>query len=358
MTLVKFPHKVGFYQTLKRRVDSHLAQTQLHHQGDGKLFIKSAIIFTGYIACYIALVFFCTNIWSVLLIGFLVSQFYVMIGFNIQHDANHNSYSKYPLLNKIFGFSLDFLGASSELWRQAHNLLHHTYTNIDDVDADMETLSLLRLNPHQEWKPWHRFQHLYFMFIYGILSFYWIYLSDFQKLVTKKIGNYKLSKISLHKLSLLISFKVIYIFYSVVLPCFFHPVLHVLIANFVILAMTGFNLSIVFNLAHITEKNQFPLYDQDFCAEDEWAIHQIKTTANFAMDNILWTWYLGGLNYQIEHHIFPRISHVHYPKISAIVEQTCQDFNLEYVKYPSFSSAIARHIGHLKNLGKPELAKL
>jgi linoleoyl-CoA desaturase len=352
MTLVKFPHKVGFYQTLKKRVDIHLAKTGLHHQGNSELFIKSAIILTGYISCYIALVFFTSNIWSALLIGFLLSQFYVMIGFNIQHDANHNSYSKYPLINKIFGFSLDLLGASSELWRQAHNFLHHTYTNIDNIDSDMETFSLLRLNPHQERKPWHRFQHLYFIFIYSLLSFHWIYLSDFQKLITGKIGNYKLSKISFNKVFLLITFKIIYIFYSLILPCFVYPISYVLIANFLILALAGFNLSIVFNLAHITENNEFPLYNDKYCIQDEWAIHQIKTTANFAINNSFLTWYLGGLNYQIEHHIFPRISHIHYPKISKIVEQTCQEFNLEYFHYPTIQSAIAGHIQHLKNLNK------
>lgn len=355
MTLAKFPQKTGFYKTLKLRVDEYFAQEKLHYHGNWQIFLKTGIILTGYITCYISLVFFTHNIWAALFIGFLLSQFYVMIGFNIQHDANHNSYSKHSWLNKLGSLSLDFVGGSSELWKQAHNFLHHTYTNIDNIDADMETLSLLRLNPHQEWKPWHRFQHLYFVFVYAILLFYWIYLSDFQKLISGKIGDYKLPNLGYKRLTILFSFKAFYIFYALILPCFFHPIYHVIIANLLILGMVGFNLSIIFNLAHIMNKNEFPITQGQYL-QDEWAIHQVKTTANFATNNWFLTWYLGGLNFQIEHHIFPRMSHIHYPNIHHIVKKTCEEFNIDYINYGTIGEAVIEHINYLQMLGKSELA--
>lgn len=354
MTLAKFPQKTGFYKTLKLRVDEYFSQEKLHYHGNWQIFLKTGIVLTGYIICYISLVFFTHNIWTALLIGFLLSQFYVMIGFNIQHDANHNSYSNHSWLNKLGSLSLDFVGGSSVLWKQAHNFLHHTYTNVDNIDADMETLSLLRLNPHQEWKPWHRFQHLYFVFVYAILLFYWIYLSDFQKLITGKIGDYKLPNLGYKRLTVLFSFKAFYIFYALILPCFFHPIFHVIIANLLILGMVGFNLSIIFNLAHIMNENEFPILEGQYL-QDEWAIHQVKTTANFATNNWFLTWYLGGLNFQIEHHIFPRMSHIHYPNIHRIVKKTCQEFNIDYINYGTIWQAVIEHINYLQKLGKSQL---
>jgi linoleoyl-CoA desaturase len=117
--------------------------------------------------------------------------------------------------------------------------------------------------------------------------------------------------------------------------------------------VTGLVISIVFQLAHTVEHTHFPMPDEDTGRmEDEWAIHQLKTTANFAPRNKLISWYVGGLNFQVEHHLFPKISHVHYPQISRIIKQTCQEFGVPYIEYPKMRYAVASHIAFLKEMGR------
>ncbi|HRF18380.1 MAG TPA: fatty acid desaturase, partial [Chitinophagaceae bacterium] len=111
--------------------------------------------------------------------------------------------------------------------------------------------------------------------------------------------------------------------------------------------------SIVFQLAHTVEHTHFPQANPEtHKMEDEWAIHQLKTTANFATSNKLISWWVGGLNFQIEHHLFPKISHVHYPAISKIIKKACKDFNIPYIEYPKMRLAVASHVSHLKNLSR------
>ena len=90
--------------------------------------------------------------------------------------------------------------------------------------------------------------------------------------------------------------------------------------------------------------------------KNTWAIHQLKTTVNFGAKSKIINWYTGGLNHQVEHHIFPHISHIHYGKISKIVRDTAKEFNLPYKEYKTTRKAIAAHFKFLKEMGrKPAL---
>ena len=141
-----------------------------------------------------------------------------------------------------------------------------------------------------------------------------------------------------------------------ILPMFFHPILHVLIFFLVVHLVLGFTMTTVFQLAHIVEDNSFPRPDGATGEVDnEWAIHQVETTANFAPKNRWAAWYLGGLNFQIEHHLFPQICHIHYPAISGIVRETCREFEVAYVSYPTFSQAVKAHFRALKHLGSEQV---
>ncbi|WP_017711555.1 fatty acid desaturase family protein [Prochlorothrix hollandica] len=314
---------------------------------------KAAIILGGYIASYVALVFFCSNLWLAIALGFVLSQFYVMVGFGIQHDGTHESFSRHKWVNRLAGMGLDFLGASSTMWKYRHNFVHHTYTNIAHVDDDLETLNILRLSPHHDWKPWHRFQHLYCFLVYGILAVFWIYVSDFQKLQSGKLGKYNIPDFSVADKVVLFGGRILFISYSMILPSFFHPFWQVVVANALILMVVGINLSLVFNLAHVTGDNEYP-QPENGEIENEWAIHQVVTAANFAAHNPWVSWYTGGLNCQIEHHLFPTICHIHYPRLCKIVEQTCGEFGVPYVSYPTVMEALACHLQFLKDLGQPD----
>lgn len=352
MQKISFPNRAGFHQVLKKRVDTYFKDNHLSKAGNWQMFLKTAVILAWLAVSYVLLVFFSTSFIMAVISAFAVAQAFVLVGFNIMHDGNHGSYSKNKKINQIMGFTMDLIGASSMLWKQKHNILHHTYTNIDELDDDIHSNGMLRLSPEQKWRPWHRFQHLYAFPLYSLLSLSWMPYTDFKKFFTGRIGEYKIPRPSVSEATLFFLTKIFYFGYMLILPMFFHPILHVIIAFVGIHMVLGFTLSIVFQLAHTIDGNTFPKPDAETGSiENEWAIHQVETTANFAPKNKLAYWYLGGLNFQIEHHLFAKICHVHYPAISKIVKETCKEFSIPYVSYPSVRSAIAVHYRFLKQLG-------
>jgi linoleoyl-CoA desaturase len=114
----------------------------------------------------------------------------------------------------------------------------------------------------------------------------------------------------------------------------------------------GLFISVVFQMAHMVEATQFPEPNESSNKiEREWAIHQVETTANFATRSKIVSWLLGGLNFQVEHHLFPRISHVHYPKINILVKETCAEYNVNYSEYATVAKAFRSHLVHIKRMG-------
>ena len=349
---ITFRPGAGFRSVLTERVDEYFQAAGVPRTGDWRMFLKTAIILAWLAVSYVLLVFFSTSLIAAVISAFALAQGLALLGFNVMHDGAHDSYSGSKKVNWWMGFTLDLAGGSHMLWRQKHNFLHHTYTNIEELDDDLHTHGLLRLSPQQTWRPWHRFQHLYAFPVYSLLTLSWLNFNDFQKLFSGRIGHYKLRKPKTSDISLFFLTKMFYIGYALGLPLLFHPVLKVLIAFLAIHLILGFTLSIVFQLAHTVAGNTFPTPTADTATiENEWAIHEVETTANFAPGNKLVTWYLGGLNFQIEHHLFTRICHVHYPAISGIVEKTCQDFGIPYVTYPTLYSAFAAHYRFLRVMG-------
>ncbi len=329
MRKISFAIRGQFARTLQIRVEQYFAERGLSKFGDWRMLLKTAIILTWIVASYVLLVFFSNSLVIAAITACAVSQGFVLIGFNIMHDGNHGSYSKSKNINRVMGFTLDLIGGSSLLWRQKHNILHHTYTNIDELDDDLHTAGLLRLSPNQKWRPWHHFQYLYAFPLYSLLTLSWVTYSDFREFFGGRIGVYDFRRITVSDAILFFLTKLFYFGYTIALPLFFHPFLHVLVTFVVIHLVLGFTLSIIFQLAHTLEGNTFPSPDAATGRIDnEWAIHQVETTANFARQNKIVTWYLGGLNFQIEHHLFPKICHIHYPEISRIVEETCRAFSV------------------------------
>jgi linoleoyl-CoA desaturase len=353
MRKVSFPVRGEFNKTLKGRVDRYFAERGLSKTGNWRMLLKTAIILAALAISYVLLVFFSASLLMAVITAFVISQIVVLVGFNIMHDSNHGSYSKSKWLNRLMGFTMDLIGGSHTLWRQKHNILHHTYTNIDELDDDLKSAGLLRMSPDQKLRPWHRFQHLYAFPVYSLLTLSWVTYSDFKKFFSGRIGSYRLRKMSASEGAVFFLTKFFYFVYMIGIPLLFHPVMHVLIAFVVIHLVVGLTFSVIFQLAHTLEGNTFPIPDHETGGIDnEWAIHQVETTANFAPSNRLAAWYLGGLNFQIEHHLFPEICHMHYPQISKIVKETCRDFSIAYVSYPTVRSAIAGHFRFLRTLGR------
>jgi linoleoyl-CoA desaturase len=257
------------------------------------------------------------------------------------------------------GFTLELIGGSHVRWRQKHNILHHTYTNIHECDADLHTAGLFRLSPEQPWHAWHRWQHLYAWPLYSVLTLSWVLYGDVRTFVSGHIGPHPMPRQTRVEACLFVVTKLWYVGYMLVLPACFHPVLHVLIAFVVMHGLFGFTLSLVFQLAHIVEHTTFPIPEAHTGRmAHTWAVHEVETTANFAPTNAFARWYLGGLNFQIEHHLFASICHIHYPAISTIVRQTCDEFAIPYVCYPTVWSAVVGHYRWLKTLGSRRMPPL
>ena len=347
--------KDSFHAELKRRIQDYFQEEGISTTGNYKLYTKAIILTLGLLLLYIHLVFFTPQSALLALLECAVlGVITAAIGFNISHDGSHGSFSKVKKVNEMAGLFLNILGANEFMWNSKHNVIHHAYTNIDGIDDDLDAGPLLRLCETQKLRSFHRFQHFYFWAAYSLLFFFWIFFSDYQKYFTKRIGSMPLKKMKVSDHIEFWGYKVLHLVFFAALPIYTVGLLPWALGFLVYGLVAGFVMSIVFQLAHTVRETQFPVAEATTNKmEDEWAIHQLKTTTNFATNNKLVTWFSGGLNFQVEHHLFPKISHVHYPAISKIVAQACMDFNIPYHNIPGMRLAVVSHVSHLKQLSRP-----
>ncbi|MDO9373756.1 MAG: acyl-CoA desaturase [Ferruginibacter sp.] len=349
-----------FYQSLKSSVDQYFISNRIKKTGDWRLYTKTITLIGAAIGLYLTLMFVNLPGLAALAICGILGYTFACIGFSVMHDANHGSYSTKPWLNDLLGLSANALGASSYFWKQKHNIIHHTYTNVDGIDDDIAKSPIIRQCESQKWVPAHRIQHLYLLPIYALSSIFWIFFMDFTKYFTRKIYTTEAWKMTRKNHFIFWGTKISFFTFYVFLPIMVWGFGSWLAGFFVLHAVMGLTLSLVFQLAHVVENTEFEniALDETKHIDSAWAEHELRTTANFAMGNKVISWFVGGLNYQIEHHLFPRVSHVHYPAISKLVMEKCKEFNLPYNKYDTMSEALASHFRVMKMLGqKPALAQ-
>lgn len=348
-----------FFKTLRKRVNAYFKDNGIEKTANTAMKIKTAFMLLLYFVPYTLLMTKVVPAENTLL---FISMWVVMgfgiggIGLAIMHDANHGSYSKNATVNKILGGTLNAAGGWPMNWKIQHNVLHHTYTNIADMDEDIDTGFIMRFSPHQPYHKFQRFQAFYAWLFYGIMTFYWVIAKDFIQLAQfNKKDLYKGQGITFGKaLFQIIVFKILYYAFILVAPLMVLKISfgYWFLSFFIMHFIAGMILALVFQPAHVVLETEFPLPDESGSVENTWAIHQMKTTANFAPNNKILSWYVGGLNYQVEHHLFPNICHVHYPKISKIVEDTAKEFGVPYYSQPTFTSALKSHFTLLHRLGK------
>jgi linoleoyl-CoA desaturase len=365
MTKVSFNNKNNaFYTHLKASVDQYFNSRQLKKTGNGALYVKSGVLIPGALLIYVSLLwlfrqgqaasFSAGLVAGGLLLCSILGLVLASIGFNVMHDACHGSYSTRRWVNDLMGLTINALGGNAFIWKFKHNIIHHTYTNVDGMDDDIAKSPVLRSCSSQKWMPAHRFQHIYVVVIYAISSFLWVALMDFGKYFRRKVVFTPLQKMDVKEHIVFWLSKVLYAAFYVVLPVYCVG-WSTWAIGFACMHLTlGFVLAIVFQLAHVVEHTEFVHIKENDTAklEAEWAIHQVKTTANFAPRNKLISWYVGGLNFQVEHHLFPRISHIHYPAISRIVKETCREFGIVYHEFPTMARAVASHFRMIRELGR------
>jgi linoleoyl-CoA desaturase len=313
--------------------------------------VKSGAILAWWLVSYLLLVFWAATWWQAGIVAISLGLSVAGMGFNIQHDGGHRSYSQRKLGNRLSALSLDLMGGSSYMWHFKHNILHHQYTNVEGVDDDLEAGPLLRLAEGQQRRWFHRFQHFYIWLLYAFLPPKWQFYDDWHALTTGRIGHQPFPRPRGVDLALLIGGKVVFLGWAVVLPLCFHGVGAVLAVYCLCALVTGMTLGTVFQLAHCVEEADFQPPPADRRMKRSWAEHQLATTVDFSPRSRLLTWYLGGLNYQVEHHLFPRISHVHYPALFPIVRSVCEESRVRHLSHDTIGRALRSHVRYLRRLG-------
>ncbi len=343
-----------FYQSLKTAVDQYFEVNHIKKTGDWRLYIKTITLVSAAIIIYGTLIFFKMNALPALLLCALLGFVFASIGFGVMHDANHGSYSTKPWLNDTLGLTANALGASSFFWKQKHNIIHHTYTNVDGIDDDIAKSPIIRQCETQKWVPAHKIQHLYLLPIYALSSIFWLFFMDFTKYFTRKIYTTEAWKLTPKNHLIFWVTKILYFTFYMIIPAIVWGFGPWLLGFMVLHIVMGITLSLTFQLAHVVENTEFEnvALDETKHVETAWAEHEVRTSSNFAMNNPVVSWFVGGLNFQIEHHLFPKVSHVHYPAISKIVMEKCKEFNLPYNKYDTMFGAVASHFRVMKSLGK------
>jgi linoleoyl-CoA desaturase len=318
--------------------------------------LKTVQIWLWFLGSWAALVFLPVPWWGKILLALSQGLAIAGIGMAVMHDANHGAYSKSPAVNRWVGYSIDCMGASSFIWRTKHNTLHHTWTNVEGVDDDLEVGPLGRMSPRQRWLPVHRLQHLYMWGLYALLVPKWALFDDFYNIAIGRVGPLPLPKLAPRDWAVMMGGKALHLTLGFVIPMQFYDFSVVLAFYLLAHAVAGVTLAVTFQLAHCVDNAAFIPVPASGRLDDDWAVHQLRTTVDFAPQSKLLSWYLGGLNFQVVHHLFPKVCHIHYPALAKIVDQTARDHGLPYLVQPKLSGALASHYRWLREMGHEPVA--
>ncbi len=355
---ISFNNKIHskFSEEVKDEVTAFFKKKNLFKYANGEMILKTIMIMSAYFGSYALILsgIFPPPIMVILCVTMGVSM--AGIGFSVSHDALHGSYSSNSTINYIIGLSFDMIGANGYIWKITHNMIHHTYTNIQGHDEDLEVATFIRLSPHTKFKPIHRLQHVLALPAYGFATIFWVFIKDYWYFFKSPLGPFENKKHETKEWVTLIVAKLFYYGYAIAIPFLILDVAwwQFLIGFLTVHITAGVILGVVFQLAHVVEEATHPIPNENNMIEDHWVIHEMYTTNNFARKNKLLSWYIGGLNYQIEHHLFPNICSVHYPKISPIVERVAKKHGVPYNCHETFGQAVASHFKVLKKFGNPD----
>lgn len=346
-----------FSVTLNKRVNEYFKTNNISRHGNAEMVFKTIFMFVAYFLPYVLIVTgVVTGIVPQLIAVVFMGLGLAGVGLSVMHDANHGAYSKKKWVNTLIGYSLNLIGGNAFNWRMQHNVLHHTFTNVHEEDEDISPRGALRMTPHSPWKKMHQYQFIYAWFLYGLMTIVWLFFKDFVRIVRyHKSGLAKKHGANiLHEWLIMIASKIVYLGYILVIPVVLTPLLwwEVILGIVIMHYIAGFILAIIFQPAHVIEGADFPLPDDNNTLENNWSVHQLLTTTNFGNNNRWFSWLVGGLNFQIEHHLFPGVCHIHYRNISGIVKETAAEFGLPYKSTPTFFDALVKHGRLLKELGK------
>ena len=350
---LRFTQQRGFRKTLNERVDAYLRDNHIPGRDVPAMYLKTAVALAWWLGAYLLLLLghFPPLVNLVLCVVWALAI--ASVGFNVMHDANHGGYSNNPRVNGLVSLSAEMLGMSGFRWRTKHNVWHHTYTNIAGFDDDVETFGLMRLTPRAPWKPLYKAQVWYFPVVYSMIGFDFILRDFMMVLFGRSDVNHVYPKMSAADKITFWAGKLFFFVIMLALPLLVFLWWQVLIGFLIVMLVVGLVMGVVFQLAHISGDVAFPEpVGSPRHIDNEWAVHQVETTTDFAPHNWLLNWYIGGLNYQIEHHLLTHICHLNYPRLAPIVRATCEEFGIRYNCYATWREAFACHLRELRLLGR------
>ncbi|AMV23638.1 Fatty acid desaturase [Gemmata sp. SH-PL17] len=350
----KFPKdEAGFLNELKRRADAYFAETGCSERDCWRMYLKTAVILAWLATSYALLVFAAPTVWLAAPLSISLALAISAVGFSIQHDGGHHAYSQFAWVNRLAALTLDLIGASSYMWKWKHVVYHHTYPNVAGQDTDIDVGRVARLAPQQPRLWFHRWQHLYLWPLYGVTASAWHLYGDFRDVIAGTIGAHRVPRPTGWDLVVFLTGKAVSIGLLLVIPMLVHSWWVVLVFYAVVTAVVGVVLTVVFQLAHCVGEAEFPQpIEGGRRMGDTWAVHQVQTTVDFARESRVLCWLLGGLNFQVVHHLFPRVCHIHYPALARIVEATCHEFGVRYTAHRTLWGGITSHFRWLRELGQ------
>jgi linoleoyl-CoA desaturase len=343
-----------FASAVRKNVNDYFKEKNISTKGNLSMVLQTIAMLSIYLIPFVCLIILPINGWLAMFLTFIMGIGLAGIGMSVMHDALHGSYSNKEWVNKLLGGSLYLLGSNVYNWKVQHNIMHHTYTNIEGYDTDIESRGPIRLCENVPLRKIHRYQYIHAFFFYGLMTLAKLVKDFTQLLLYNKEGITKGHSINpTIEYSKMVFLKVLYLLGFIGLPIFFSSFswMQVLLGFFIMHWTGGCILSVIFQMAHVVEGAEQPLPNSEGVINMEWAVHELATTSDFARDNLFLNWYIGGLNFQIEHHLFPNVCHVHYRKIAPIVERTAKEFGYPYNLKPTFSDAFSSHVRRLKKLG-------
>ena len=350
---VRFADRSAFADELRTCADAYFKDHVLRRRDLPRMYGKSLIILVWFVSSWALLVFVAASFSTALLLAVSLGLSVAAIGMSVMHDANHGAYSRHVSVNRLFGSTLDLMGVNSFIWRHKHNVLHHTFTNIEGVDYDVDFGLLARLTPGQSRRSWHRYQHFYLWFFYGFLLPKWVFHDDFVIWRARHIGRHPLPRPGRREWVLFVAWKLAFVAWAVGIPFAFHSLLEVIFFHAVAAFTLGLTLGTTFQLAHCLGEADFPVPPAEPAKmQTDWSLHQLDTTVDFATQNPFVTWFCGGLNFQVEHHLFPKVCHLHYPALARIVDEVGARHGATRRTNMSLRDAVGSHFRHLRRLGR------
>ncbi|CAM6127400.1 unnamed protein product [Calypogeia fissa] len=348
----------AFYLTVKQRVETYFRKHKINPRFHPHMFLKTAVIVGVYFLSYYYAFFGSHNIFVSMLLASIMGFAAAEVGISVMHDGNHGAYSQSCTFGYLMGATLDLVGASSFMWRQQHVVGHHSFTNVDSYDPDIRVKDpdIRRVTSDQPRQWYHQYQHIYLGALYGLLALKSVLADDFSAYFSGSIGSVKVAPMTPLEFKVFWGSKAFYAFYMLLLPLTYgHYNAFAFIGLYILSQLvTGWTLALMFQVAHVVGDAAFLIVETDESkakVPSGWAEMQVRTTTNFSVKSSFWTHISGGLNHQIEHHLFPSVCHVHYPLIQPIVKSTCEEFNVPYTAYPTFVAALKAHFSHLKQVG-------